>query len=468
MYDGKQVVRVENSYKSKDLYNIGVEMKDRKGTGNYEETRTEYNITYVGITERNLYQEVKSKLKEREIEYPHKDRTNMLNGMVFTSGNEFFEILGMKFKDSGRTYQTGEKKGKSILIPNINSKDDIPQKVIDYFDYCMEFLKEQVGEENIILAQAHFDEDTPHLQAYFLPIVASVRRKCFEKDDKGNVIKEKALAKNGKDILTPKLLRDKDNKIVYEIVKGKFLNNDQFWKQRGGQHSFARLQDDFNKFINEKGFKLDRGKVGAKVEHKTKLEWEIEEKENQLNSINKEIDYSDNILKSNKDTIKEITDYKSTTEVLNPKKGIIGYKEADVENVIDYSKQLEKINVINHNEIKKNNSQITKLKNENANLKDNGELLKRNEIIKEQATTIEDLEEQLDEKDTIIQKLENTITKLQKTLEKWKNKFFEVIDKIFGKQLSKYEDDYLDYADDFIDDRKYKDKNKSDDFEIGM
>ena len=36
----------------------------------------------------------------------------MLNGIIFTSGNEFFQSLGMKFKDSGRTYQTGDKKGK--------------------------------------------------------------------------------------------------------------------------------------------------------------------------------------------------------------------------------------------------------------------------------------------------------------------------------------------------------------------
>ena len=45
----------------------------------------------------------------------------------------------------------------------------------------MEFLKDYVGEENIILAQIHYDEDTPHLQAYFLPIVNEVKRKCFVK-----------------------------------------------------------------------------------------------------------------------------------------------------------------------------------------------------------------------------------------------------------------------------------------------
>ncbi len=35
MYEGKQVVRVVTQYKKDDLYNIGVEMNKRKGTGNY-------------------------------------------------------------------------------------------------------------------------------------------------------------------------------------------------------------------------------------------------------------------------------------------------------------------------------------------------------------------------------------------------------------------------------------------------
>ena len=94
LYDGKQVLRVEK-FKGKDLYNIGIETEERKGTGNYEEVRTELNVTYVGITEKKLYQEVKKTLEKREIEYLKKDTTNMLNGVIFTSGNEFFEALGI-------------------------------------------------------------------------------------------------------------------------------------------------------------------------------------------------------------------------------------------------------------------------------------------------------------------------------------------------------------------------------------
>ena len=69
MYDGKQVVRVVTQYKKADLYNIGVEMTDRKGTGNYDKDRTIFNVEYVSLTQNNLYQEVKNNLKTRNIEY---------------------------------------------------------------------------------------------------------------------------------------------------------------------------------------------------------------------------------------------------------------------------------------------------------------------------------------------------------------------------------------------------------------
>ena len=42
MYDGKQVLRFVNNYKTKDLYLIGNEMNKRIGTGNYDSERTKF------------------------------------------------------------------------------------------------------------------------------------------------------------------------------------------------------------------------------------------------------------------------------------------------------------------------------------------------------------------------------------------------------------------------------------------
>lgn len=46
MYDGKQVLRFVNNYKTKDLYLIGNEMNKRIGTGNYDLERTKFNVHY--------------------------------------------------------------------------------------------------------------------------------------------------------------------------------------------------------------------------------------------------------------------------------------------------------------------------------------------------------------------------------------------------------------------------------------
>ncbi len=477
MYDGKQVLRIENKFKQKDLYNVGVEMKDRKGTGNYDKERKKFNVEYVSMSERNLYQEVKQTLKNRNIEYLNKPNTNLLNGVTFTSGCEFFEALGMKFIDSGRVYQTGNKKGQIVKVPYIKSKEDIPQAVTYFFDSCMDYLKEFVGEENIILAQVHYDEDTPHLQAYFLPIVNEVNRKCYVKDKNGNVVKEETKNKKGEITLVPKLLRDNNGKIVYEKVKGKFLNNDQFWKDKGGQNSYAKLQDSFNKFITERGFNLDRGNIGSHVEHKTKLEYEIEENKAELEALKQEKRDTIQILENSKNSLVEAT--KSTNkEILNPKKSIVGYNSNDIQKMIDYSKNLEQINVLQQSEIETKDMAIQKLTTENDSFKNNKELIKRDNLIKEQKSTIKNLKKENNRLSDLVNILENNIEslkiKLNKEIEKWKklfNKMCNAIDKALKRKPKEYVEDYEELADSIINDNYDYEKNKEKekkDYEIGI
>lgn len=121
--------------------------------------------------------------------------------------------------------------------------------------------------------------------AYFVPIVSKVKRKYFVKDANGNVFKEEIKKKNGTTSIVPKLLRDDKRKIIYEEVNGKFLNCDQFWKDKGGKLSFYQMQNDFNKFITERGFNLYRGDVGANKENQSKLDYNIAEKKAELKEL---------------------------------------------------------------------------------------------------------------------------------------------------------------------------------------
>ena len=416
MYDGKQVLRFVNNYKTKDLYLIGNEMNKRIGTGNYDSERTKFNVHYKDINKSNLYQEVKSILEDRDIEYSRKTKTNILNGVTITSGPEFFMTLGLPFKETDRIYQSGDKKGQNILVPDIKSKNDIPYEVTKYFDSCMKFLEDLVGKENIVMAQVHYDEDTPHLQAYFLPIVDQVKRKCYKRDSEGNLIKE-----NGKTIL----LRDKDNKIIYESVKGNFLNNDQFWKDLGGRNSFANIQDKFNKYITDYSYKLDRGNIGSNKVHQTKLEYKINELKSEMNNLYKDIENYN--IKLNKS--KEVLENKVKNNNLNIKKNIIGYSSKDVEKLIDYSTDLERINNINKNKLDSNEKTINSLSIENNFYKNNKELIKTKKYIHEQNIELKNKDDEIDY---------------------WKNAFKKVSDALdikLNRKPMRYVSDYISLAD---------------------
>ena len=99
MYDGYQVLRFENNYKSKDLYLIGNEMNNRIGTGNYDKERTKFNIKY-------------KELESRNIEYLHKTKTNLLNGVTISSGPEFLRLLVYHLEKQIRNIKQVKKKGK--------------------------------------------------------------------------------------------------------------------------------------------------------------------------------------------------------------------------------------------------------------------------------------------------------------------------------------------------------------------
>ncbi len=383
---------------------------------NYDSKRTKFNAHYKDINKSNLYQEVKYILEDRNIEYSHKTKTNILNGVTFTSGPEFFMTLGLPFEETDRVYQSGYKKGQNILVPNIKSKDDIPYEVTKYFNCCMKFLEDLVGKENIVMAQVHYDEDTPHLQAYFLPIVNEVKRKCYKRDSEGNLIKE-----NGKTIL----LRDKDNKIIYESVKGNFLNNDQFWKDLGGRNSFANIQDKFNKYITDCGYKLDRGNIGSNKVHQTKLEYKINELKSEMNNLYKDIEKYNIEINKSKDVLESNIKHNN----LNIKKNIIGYSSKDVEKLIDYSTNLERLNNINKNKLDSNENTINRLSMENNFFKNNKELIDSKKYIYKQNIELKNKDDEIDY---------------------WRNAFKKVssaLDIKLNRKPMRYVSDYISLAD---------------------
>ena len=486
MYDGNQVLRFESKYKAKDLGGLGVELTQRKGTGNYDKDRTEFNYSFVPLTKPTLQEQVYSKLKENKIYYNDGKNTNLLNGAIVTSGKEFFQSLGMKFKASDRIQQVGKNKGKPIYVPDIKSDEDIPEKVKDFFKDSYNFLEELVGKDNIVYAEVHYDEDTPHMHFYFMPIVDEVRRKVFETDSNGNIIYREGIDKKGNKKMYPVQKKDENGKNIFKVEQGKFLNCDQFWKALGGKVSYAKIQDDYNKYITEKGYKLFRGNIGDNKHHITKAKKEIEDLNEQIEEMKIEFERNKKLNEIEIETAKEISEIDSK-EVLNPvKRKVIGYKDEDINNLIDYSKKIQKQNSNNKNVIKQKDvlidelaTKVGHLQSENNKLKDGRAIKERDTRIYEQQQTISKQKSIIKEKDSIIKKLEDKVTEIQETFNNFKEKMFNFCDKIcralghkIGLHFSKNSSiDYNEmeyYAQEV--NRKYErpEKDKSDDFEIGM
>lgn len=486
MYDGNQVLRFETKYKANDLGGLGIELVNRKGTGNYDIDRTKFNYKYLPLTKPTLQEQVYSKLKSNKIYYNDSKNTNLLNGAIVTSGKEFFQSLGMKFKESDRIQQVGKDKGKPILVPDIKSIEDIPQKVMDFFNNSYKFLEELVGKDNIVYAEIHFDEDTPHLHFYFMPVVNEVKRKVFETDKNGNIVYREGTDKKGNKKMYPMQKKDENGNNIFRTEKGKFLNCDQFWKSLGGKTSYAKIQDNYNKFINQKGYNLYRGNIGDNKHHKTKAEKEIEDLNEQIKEMKAEFDKNKKLNEIELQTTKEISEINSDKILNLEKRKLIGYKEKDINNLISYSKQIQKQNSNNQNVIKQKNILIEELTNkmedlqeENSKYKDNRAIKERDLKIHEQQEAISRQKSIIKEKNSIIEKLESKVIELQETFNNFKERMFEFCDIIcralghkigihFHKKSDINYDDMEYYATNINANYEKEKKMKSDDIDISL
>ena len=470
-----QVLTFKNQIKPKDIGGLGVELNDRKGSGNYDKERTQFNIEYVGFDGHpTLSSKVYETIYTNNIHFNKGDNTNILNGCVVTSGPEFFKKLGLPMKDTGRVHIEGKHIGEPIFCPDIKSKEDIPEPVLEYFNESYRFLSNIVGKENVVYAGVHFDEDTPHMHFYFLPVVDHVRRKVFETDDSGKRITKQIYTKDNTIKNVPIQKLNEKGKPIYEIEYGKFLNTDEFWKQLGGKASFARLQDQYNEYITSKGFELDRGEIGANKHHQDKAEHNIKVLEDKIDKLNKEIEMNKRIneveLKTNKE-FKNINE----EELLNPSKDIFKkYKDKDVEKLIDYSKEIKKENIMSKNELEKKELKIEKLENQISQFKsgktysDKEKVIANQErIINEQKGIIESLTEE-------VQSLKAKLNRLLNVFHEKLNSAYLAVAHLLGfKNVNKdnVNHDLMDYKVQDIN-RKHEPryskstKDKSDDYEL--
>ena len=470
-----QVLTFKNQIKPKDIGGLGVELNDRKGSGNYDKERTKFNIEYVGFDGHpTLSSKVYETIYTNNIHFNKGDNTNILNGCVVTSGPEFFKKLGLPMKDTGRVHIEGKHIGEPIFCPDIKSKEDIPEPVLEYFNESYRFLSNIVGKENVVYAGVHFDEDTPHMHFYFLPVVDHVRRKVFETDESGKRLTKQIYTKNNTIKNVPIQKLNEKGKPIYEVEYGKFLNTDEFWKQLGGKASFARLQDQYNEYITSKGFELDRGEIGANKHHQDKAEHNIKVLEDKIDKLNKELEITKSINEIELKTKDEIKNLDEDT-VLNPSKDFLKrYKDKDVEKLIDYSKEIKKENLATKKDSDKKSIEIEKLENQIKNLKSGKTLQDKNKIIENQKLIIKEKDETIEYQNNIIESLKQELanvkemaTTLLRNVKEVATDLYKALKRTLGFNVDKNQKyDYSTFKDLSKKVNKKYEQDKSDDFEL--
>jgi hypothetical protein len=246
-----QVIRVEG-YSKGSLTCIGNECDRKEGiehrNSDINPERTSLNQSYKDVPEGNsFYREHAQMLMALNAQYNETKKGIAFEGMLITADFDFFHKMGY------------------------TNSTEPPKEVQQFFDNSYQWALEQIGyngtDKNIISAKVHYDEKTPHLHIYYLPLTDKWQEKVYAKGDGGKVLRS--------DKGTPLQAKDENGKIIYKQIEDKTapkLSRTEFWRQKGGKVSYRRMQDDFQERIG-KAYGLERGEIGSDREHETKYQY---------------------------------------------------------------------------------------------------------------------------------------------------------------------------------------------------
>ena len=249
-----------------------------------------------------------------------------------------------------------------------------------YFETAYNFVAEykNLGEQYIMSAKVHMDEETPHMHLIFLPVVHT-------QDKKGNNIDKLACS--------------------------------EFWKEKD---SYRRLQDAFYKYMTSHNFKLERGipKEETGREHIDIKEYKeitnFDKTKEKLQSMKLELPNVPDITDININRLSKKRDEKILEEIIKPKDDLIN--------------ELYQNNLLMHQQLLRQTKMVEEAekyqKERNKIMADNKDLHKQVDNIKAEYKQKEDnLEWKYEYKINKLEKengyLHNVIDKFRETIHKF-------------------------------------------------
>ncbi|NLZ52558.1 MAG: plasmid recombination protein [Thermoanaerobacteraceae bacterium] len=220
--------------------------------------------------DKTYYNRIRDRIKELELPKAVRKDAVVMCGFVCTSDKKFFEKLSQDQQDK-------------------------------FFQESYNFLKNRYGEKNIIAANVHYDETTPHMHCYIVPVTPDGRL-------------------SAKDLFTPTKLK--------------------------------QLQTEYHQHMKNLGFDLERGKSSDR-EHLSVQEFKLAAKKSELEREIKKINSSLTRLKSLKNDLKEYGNIINTLDQIGASTGFLKGKMKVSKDELNYLKSLAKKSIVQEYELKK-------------------------------------------------------------------------------------------------------------------
>lgn len=336
----------------------GIYRHNERRNKNYSNRNIDKSKTYLNYSLKSpqySYEKEFDKIKEKyNLKGQIKTVSNIVCEYIITSDKEFFESIGEK--ETKRYFQTAYK-------------------------FVCEY--KNLGEQYILSANVHMDEETPHLHLIFIPVVHTT-------DKKGNAIDKVACS--------------------------------EFWKEKD---SYFQLQNAFYSYITQNDFNLERGKSSSKEHLSVKDYKEItnyEKTKKTLEDIKIELPSIPNIKDFGKLTVKR--DEKIQKEIIEPKDQLIKKLYNDNKKLhLELEKQ---VNLVNKAEKFENEKQT--ILQEQSNLEQN--YIKLEKSYNKQTQQLKhDYNIKVKELEQNFNKKYNDLLKENIYLNKIINKFWETLEK---------------------------------------
>ena len=180
----------------------------------------------------------------------HPKRTRLNKEYILPEGTSRGEAIEARIRKAGVTRKIKDSQVRALCF--LCSSDKVAMDRIvaegrfdDYAQACIDFLRQEVGKENVVSACAHFDETTAHLHVTVVPIVSGA---AAERPD----TKRQHEARNGK----------AKRRYKKQEVTARLCAKEVFTPENS-----ERWQEEFPKFLQSRGFDLQRGEKGSKAKH---------------------------------------------------------------------------------------------------------------------------------------------------------------------------------------------------------